>query len=451
MTVALQSLGRCWLGAIPSLLATTSRDGTPNATFISQVFYVDADHVALSCQFFNKTRRNLQENPRACLVVVDPLTFQAYRLDLGLARAETSGPVFDAMALRIQAIASQTGMSDVFRLVSAHVLEVLSVAELEGFVEAGATAGEPGAARTAMDDLARLQRLSARINAATDLEHLLATTLQALEDLFGFSHSMVLVPGDDGSRLVTIASHGYGESGVGAEVGLGEGLLGTAAAERQVIRLSGAGGLRYARAVRDRVAASPARRALRPEIPLPGLPDPQSQMALPLVMRDRLLGVLAIESRDPACFEGWHESSLQILANQIAFAYAALAEAGAGEDGRAGAATPDHRRRRLTYYRNDDCIFADGEYLVRNVPAKILWKLLRTHADEGRTAFSNRELRLDERLGLPAVRQNLESRLILLRRRLAEKCPEIAIVPSGRGRFVLELRCAVDLEEKDSA
>jgi hypothetical protein len=257
------------------------------------------------------------------------------------------------------------------------------------------------------------------------------------------------VPEDGGTRLVAIASHGYGTSGAGAEVALGEGLIGTVAARRQLLRISGAAGLRYARAVRERVEEISGAGALAPEIPLPGLPDPQSQMAIPLTVRDRLLGVLAVESRDPLCFEAWHETFLQIIANHIASGIDGLAHDG-GEEVEAGP-RPDRACRRFCFYRNDDCVFVDGEYLVRNVPAKIFWKLLTSHEREGRTEFSNRELRLDDRLGLPEVRDNLESRLILLRRRLEEKCPDVAIVPVRRGRFALSLRCDVELEERESA
>ena len=62
-------------GVIPSHVVTCSREGTPNASAISQVYYVDPDHVALSHQFFNKTKRNIQENPHAVAWVISPETF----------------------------------------------------------------------------------------------------------------------------------------------------------------------------------------------------------------------------------------------------------------------------------------------------------------------------------------------------------------------------------------
>jgi hypothetical protein len=114
-------------GALPSVLATCNADGTPNITHISQVWYVDENHVALSFQFFNKTARNIQTNPAASIRTFDPHSFDRWAIEARFVREETAGDTFENMEMQLEAIASMTGMEGIFNLKAAHIYEVLSV------------------------------------------------------------------------------------------------------------------------------------------------------------------------------------------------------------------------------------------------------------------------------------------------------------------------------------
>ncbi len=474
--IALKDLGPCFQGIVPAIIATCGLDGEPNVTYLSQVYYVDERHVALSCQFFNKTRRNVEENPYASVLLYHPVTFEAWSLRLHYIRSEYEGPLFDTMALRIQVIASHTGMAGVFRLLSADVYEVLSVEPLDGFLlppDPVLDAVTPALPSGPLTEIRGVQVISERIARASDLDGLLSDALTTLDELLGFSHSMVLILEEACGRLVAIATRGYGANGIGGEVEIGNGIIGTVAQHRQMIRVAGVGSeLRYGRAIRGRVRETGNGDRLSPEIPLPGLPDAQAQLALPLLVEDRLIGVLAVESRDPLCFDEWDEAFLQIIGNQIAMGLDRMqsmdedpdelvsrrkashrpARAESRSRGMTGPRPASQRRTRtFVYYPADDCVFVDDEYLIRNLPGRILWKILGLHQREARAEFSNRELRLDPTLGLPPIKDNLESRLILLRKRLAEKCPEVRMVPVARGRFALEADCMIELVEKPNA
>lgn len=448
---------RCFQGIMPSLIATCSPEGIPNVTYLSQVFYVDANHVALSCQFFNKTKQNALANPRATVEVLDPTSLDAYRLELRFDHEEREGPLFDQMSVRIDVIASHTGMTGIFKLLSADVYEVVRVEKVVGLLHdppPGQVLDDPPVWRS---EVHGLQLVSQRAARAKDLDSLLSTVLETLEEAFGFAHAMVLLLDEAGTKLFAVASRGY-EGGIGAEVGLGEGLIGTVARERCILRVAGVGSeLRYGRAIRASVHRAGGGKTLTPEIPLPGLVDAQSQMALPLVAGDRLVGVIALESKSPGAFEEWHEPYLEIVATQVALAIESTIKRGREAEVDAAPSEPApppppppcSRPRRFRFHKNDECVFVDDEYLIRGVPGRILWKLLKLRAATGRTEYTNRELRVDPSLGLPAVRDNLESRLVLLRKRLEQKCPELSLAPSGRGQFRVDTGCTIELEEVD--
>lgn len=469
--IKLESLSHCFDGIVPAVIATCDLEGVPNCTWISDVQCVDERHVALSRQFFNKTVRNILQNPKALVILWDPITLIQKRLRLRFVRSEVEGPLFESMSARIEVIASHMGMRGVFRLTAADVFEVLDIESLDDSMTPATPQDEPellpplpGAPAEERGELWALQRLLARIRAAADLGSLVSSVLRTLAEDLGFDHGMLLIPDESGRRLVTLDSHGYGEHGAGAEVAVGDGLIGIVAETKKPLRVGPLdGALRYGRAVRSRLVESGGAK-LDDEIPLPGLPNPQSQLALPLLVRDRLLGVLAFESERPHAFEAWHEVFLDVMASQFAAALSDAMERDADEPPTVpspprfepSAVDPPAQGGELPsyafcLYRNDDCIFVDGKYLIRGVPARILWRILVEHERTGRSDFTNRELRLDPSLGLPPIRDNLESRLCLLRRRLELRCPELALSPRCRGQFTLTRRCQIRLAERESA
>ena len=458
MTVTLESLAVCFQGLLPAQLFTCSSDGVPNAAYLSHVEYVDAQHVALSFQFFNKSRRNIAENPQALVSVIDPDTGQGWLLRLHFERSETSGPLFERMALRIEAIASYCGLKGIFKLRAADVYRVLAIDPAPE--ECGLASTAPSQHSGALDPvftIKALQDLSARIHRADCLEGLVDSILEGLEASFGFKQSMILLPTEQEGVLVTIATRGYPENGAGAEVRFGEGIAGMVAEARKPIRISGLmRGMLYALAMHTAAKnPDPLRESRR--VALPGLANPESQLGVPLLVRGELVGVLCLESEVPYRFHEDDKASIELLGSYLAIAIqnmqwqeqsAEPAEplpAESTPDFASAIAAPGSESHAIAYYAEDECILVDGEYLVRGLPARILWRLLKTREATGRDEFTNRELRLDKSLNLPEWKDNLESRLILLRRRLEQKCPAVRIVPRSRGRFVLNVESPVRL------
>ena len=245
------------------------------------------------------------------------------------------------------------------------------------------------------------------------------------------------------------SSNGYVPSGVGAEVPVGVGLVGVAAERRRVVCVPN---LARSRAMNAAVQDSIRRSGAEPsavEIELPGLERVQSAAAVPLLARGELTGVLYLESERQGDFSPGKERLLRILGGQLAAALAVL-EADRGEsdpDESAPATAPQGEPLAVAYYQADDSVFVDDAYVVKGVPGRILWKLLREHAADGRTSFTNRELRLDERLGLPAGNDNLEARLLVLRKRLAALECGITLDRVDRGRLSLGVSAPLTLVE----
>ena len=444
MKLTLGALRLCFEGAVPSAIATCAPDGTPNVSKLSHVHYMDEEHVALSYQFFNKTRENVLANARATVEVIDPLSAAHYHLHLEYLRTETAGPLFENMKARLAAIASHSGMSKVFRLRGSDVYRVRSIDAVPG--------GVPSDPSPRQKLLSGLRECLAGLAAAPDLARLLDSALEGLERHCDIRHAMMLLADASRDCLYTVASRGYPESGVGSEVRMGEGIIGVAARERTPIRIGYAvQEYRYSHATRRSFARSEAGLALETEIPLPGLAEAGSQLAIPVALGRRLLGVLYVESPDEQRFTFEDEDALVVLAGQLALCMELLAQsADQPAESITASATISAKQGvpvSIRHFNADHSVFVDNEYLIKGVAGAIVWKLLRSHIEQGRAEFTNRELRLDPSLKLPDITDNLEARLILLQRRLVERCPFIAIEKSGRGRFRLNVDRPLQLEE----
>jgi class 3 adenylate cyclase len=166
-----------------------------------------------------------------------------------------------------------------------------------------------------------IQQISAEITSTLDLERILDIILSAMDRILGFRHAMILLKEPSADRLKVVASRGYDHAPVGAEIALGHGVVGVVAERQRMMRLGNIGAsVSYLTAVRARLAEAGQLDPNQGAAKLPSLPDVQSQLAMPLLVKDRLIGVLAVESSRPNAFDELDEILLNIVANQAATA-----------------------------------------------------------------------------------------------------------------------------------
>lgn len=430
----LRQIRSCFEGAIPASILTCATDGTVNITHLSHVYYIDANHVALSVQFFNKTGKNLLQNPHASLMLMDPTDLSQYLVDIEYLHTEAEGPVFDRMACKLADIAAMTGMESVFKLQGAAICRVTSCQPVK-----------PDGRLKPAPRLPTLEQVSAvlqLINQSRDLECMFENALAGLDERLGYAHSIIFLKDHRHDRLYTMASRGYGASGVGSELVIGEGVAGVAAKEQRPIRLTNvARELTMSRAIQERIDEEKGEYARDLNIPLPGLAGVQSVVAVPLLARGELLGVISIESEEIMAFFDEDVDALSAVAQNLAMALSfyqseALPSQAAIEAPSAAPA-PTGESILVRCYEADHSVFIGGDYLIKGVAGCILWKLLCQWRETGQVEFTNRELRLDPDINLPEIGDNLEARLILLRKRLEERSDCIHLEKRGRGRFAL--------------
>ncbi len=451
--LTIDDLRRCVEGRIPPIIATASASGEPNVVFISSVNVVDSERIALSNQFMGKTALNLSENPRASLVLTDPQSGSEYRLSMVYERTERRGPVFDRLRSEVDEIATSTGTSGVFRLRSADIYRIEHIEVINDFdvLEDERHRFERG---PLADRLSGIGELTRRLSRCGDLDTMVDVAVRGLDELLGYERSVVMLVDETGQALYTIASHGFPAEGVGSEMVFGEGAAGVAAERNRPVRLGGVHTTSaYALSVGRGFSDSDR------EIAVPTSSDTRSRLAVPAVSRGEVRGVVVVESPAAVAFDDSDETLVGVIAAILAETVAL--DRPADDDLRSVPSSPPivvrpptttnapSEATHVRHFASDGSVFLDGEYLIRGVAGRILWSLVQRNAHAGQIEFTTKEIRLDKTLELPGVRDNLDTRIIMLKRRLEERSAPIQLVKTGRGRIALQLHTPLRLEAHD--
>ncbi|OWW00096.1 histidine kinase [Rhizobium sp. R72] len=434
MNLRLSDLSTCFEGVIPSIIATASADGMPNISYLSHVVRLDEEHVALSNQFFAKTAANVRANPKVTLILVDGLTGDQFLLDISFVRSVDTGALFDKIARQLKASSAQVGMSDVMRLRSADIFRVHGIEKVPSPVETAVQI--TGRAAVNIPALARAIKA---IDQQAEADEIIDSLLDGVQQVLGCDNALVLMRDSHRNCLITTGSIGYERSGLGSEIADSEGLIGAAATSGQTIKVSD-----MSRVRRFGEAIGLETENTTRTIAFPQLPTAMSQIAVPMTASGSVTGVLFIESKQRLAFLEEDEAALEILAGQAARALRATEREAAAAEMKPAVRMPEPapvgRQVRVVHHRFDDSVFVDGAYIVKGVAGSLLRLMLDWHLSDGRSEFTNREMRLAAGARMPEIKDNLETRLLLLRRRLEEKQAPIRLVRIGRGRVRLEVQ-----------
>lgn len=166
-----------------------------------------------------------------------------------------------------------------------------------------------------------LRHASLDINSTLDLQEIYAVALRTMAELFEFHHSVILLLDESESLLQVVASHGLDDQALGGTAAVGTGVIGMVAKRRRIMRVSNLKQQRtYSAAIRQQMEVSGRAGELSEAVPVPGLPEAESQIAIPLLVQDTLIGVLSVETLQQKPFSEHDEVLVTIVANQVASA-----------------------------------------------------------------------------------------------------------------------------------
>lgn len=131
-----------------------------------------------------------------------------------------------------------------------------------------------------------------------DLDELLNRILQVSRDVFGFENAIIRLLNAERGVLITAVSSGYEAAAADYEIALGEGVMGAVAKTAQPLLVGDVAAADY----------------------VSGISGARSELAVPMLIKDRLIGVFNVESLLPDAFTTADIEPLMTLASQAAVA-----------------------------------------------------------------------------------------------------------------------------------
>jgi sigma-B regulation protein RsbU (phosphoserine phosphatase) len=145
--------------------------------------------------------------------------------------------------------------------------------------------------------LRTLARLSPEFSSILDLDELLKKIADAVRSLILYDSFNIFLVDEQRNVLRQRSSYRYDERSSVDNIPIGKGITGAAAQAREVIKV-------------DDTLADPRY--------IPSHPDIRSEVAVPLILRDRVIGIMDVESERIGFFTEDHVRTLSLLAPQIA-------------------------------------------------------------------------------------------------------------------------------------
>ena len=137
-----------------------------------------------------------------------------------------------------------------------------------------------------------IKQVSNQINKSLDLNLIASSMLSLMNEFFEFEHSMILLVSENKKHLKVLETYGYKNKGVGAKVEFGVGVIGIVAEKKKLMRMANLGMQRsYMQAIREQVKIT-NKNKLQDKVELPGLKNAESQVAIPMLIDNELVGVL---------------------------------------------------------------------------------------------------------------------------------------------------------------